>query len=433
MDENETQIKINRVEPREIDSFGTKSLSPTAENREKNQENNGDFAKNWMRVSSSIDEISINGTDVEDEVTMGGDGEPIEVPEEGGISTEGADTLRKKRLMAIFPILLSIGSAIFFTMMQLLVKMVSETNSTFQITFFRSVIQGLFAAAFLWYQEKTTPFHVERKFLWTLISRGTIGFASSWCLFFSLGKLPLSEAVVISYVHPVFVAILAAIFLKESWSLLDAFGTVLSLMGVVFIARPPFIFPQEIVSEIDSKEHWIGLTAVLLHAVLASCAICLIRSMGTGINALQNVAWFSIASIVYAGIGMLTMGTFHIPQGIEWIQLLALGCLAFGGQFCMSKALQLEKAAIVASIGYIQVAFSVVNDIVFFNNMPKMWSLLGVFLICSWAVITLLKQWFKEQKIPWFTKLRLKLMGRSTSHQIIPLENQSEMGELPKK
>jgi len=106
-------------------------------------------------------------------------------------------------LRGCFPSLAMLA-AVFFSLMQLFVKIVSVYTPTVQVAFMRSVIQGSLAVTVLGIQERTTVFNLSRRILWIVISRGAIGFVSFLCLFFALSKLPLSECVVITYTHPVF-------------------------------------------------------------------------------------------------------------------------------------------------------------------------------------------------------------------------------------
>eukprot|EP01117_Protostelium_nocturnum_P014492 TRINITY_DN5515_c0_g1_i4.p1 TRINITY_DN5515_c0_g1~~TRINITY_DN5515_c0_g1_i4.p1 ORF type:complete len:158 (-),score=13.35 TRINITY_DN5515_c0_g1_i4:300-773(-) len=143
--------------------------------------------------------------------------------------------------------------------------------------------------------------------------------------------------------------------------------------------------------------------------------ICMIRAMGKEIHPLVNVAWLGFVSAIISLCGMLTIWTWHWPSPVEWALLISMGCVSFIGQYCKSRSLQLENAAIVSTVGYLQVAFSVFNDFIFYGNLPSYWSCGGVILICSWAVVSLMKNWFKDWDL--FEYLRLKALGRSTKHQ----------------
>jgi len=210
---------------------------------------------------------------------------------------------------------------------------------------------------------------------------------------------------------------------------LDIVGILFSSAGVVFISKPPFLFPGAHEDVLDPEDRWIGLGLAGVNSLLTAVVICLIRAMGSGIHVLQNVAWFSIVSSILSGIILCVTRDFYVPQGlVQWTQLLILGIFSFLGQFCYSRSLQLEKAAIIASTGYLQVVFAVIFDLVLLDFVPDIWSLLGVSLICCLALLSLAKQWTGEENISIFQRLRLLFMKRSTTHE--PLSQNEELQEM---
>jgi len=125
---------------------------------------------------------------------------------------------------------------------------------------------------------------------------------------------------------------------------------------------------------------------------------------------------------------MVFQGEFYVPQDwVQWAQILGLGVVAFAGQWCNSRSLQLEKAAIVASMGYLQVPFATLFDIAFFDYSLNILTTTGVILICSLSFVNLSKHWMfsKEGPSVW-SRLRLWFMNRSTRHQMLPQEEELE-------
>ncbi|PRP88840.1 hypothetical protein PROFUN_00308 [Planoprotostelium fungivorum] len=342
----------------------------------------------------------------------------------------------KQILNRVWPLCLAMMAAFFFSLMTFTVKKVSAYTPTFQVALFRSIIQGAIAITMLWVQEKKTPFDVSRRILWIVASRGTIGFVSFVSLFFAVKMLPLSECVVIAFTHPVFVALLAAIFLKERWHLLDAFGTFMSLVGVILIAKPSFLFPTpDDATDIEDNTRLIGLTLAGVNSILTAVVICLVRSMGANIHVLQNVSWFSMVSAVLAGIISLITRQFVVPQDwMQWGQMLLMGIFAFMGQYCNSRSLQLEKAAVVATMGYLQVPFATMFDIFFFDYSPNILTTTGIFMVCSLAVLNLVKQWVSFKEGPSiYDRFRLWLMNRSTRHHKLSQDDVPITDKIPTK
>src|SRR5262249_32513431 len=70
------------------------------------------------------------------------------------------------------------------------------------------------------------------------IWRGLVGTASMGCGFFALTRLPLPEAVTLSYATPLIIVVLSAIVLHETVRIYRWSAVIVGLLGVVVIAWP---------------------------------------------------------------------------------------------------------------------------------------------------------------------------------------------------
>ena len=129
-------------------------------------------------------------------------------------------------------------AAFFFSLMALLVKVAGQRLPSAQLVLARSVVGLVLSYGML--RQAGLAMGGQRKGL--LLFRGLIGFGGILCFFYALTRLPLAETTVIAYTSPVFTAILAALFLKETLRAKEIAGLVLSLTGVLFVAQPAFLF-----------------------------------------------------------------------------------------------------------------------------------------------------------------------------------------------
>lgn len=135
---------------------------------------------------------------------------------------------------------LTTASGILFAIASLFVKLSNTTIPAFEIVFFRLVIQILLVLpAAVWAKADLLGEKNQRPYL---ICFGAVNFASISCIYFAFTKLPLGDATVCISTTPIFTALLAYVFLKESWHLFDAVATFVCINGVVLITRPTFIF-----------------------------------------------------------------------------------------------------------------------------------------------------------------------------------------------
>lgn len=87
-------------------------------------------------------------------------------------------------------------------------------------------------------------------------------------LLFGQRYLPLSEGSVLSMTTPVFAAIFSVFFLKESYDITMLLITLMSLMGVVFISKPTFLFSSDEIIDVDGTDRLIGTTSILFASVM---------------------------------------------------------------------------------------------------------------------------------------------------------------------
>lgn len=199
-------------------------------------------------------------------------------------------------------------------------------------------------------------------------------------LYYSLQFLSLADATVITFLGPLATGLLGYLVLGEKFTAREAIGGVVSLSGVVLIARPAFLFGRKAAdadldtpmgsdtltsSNTTSSLIVRGLAAMmnasieppalastalnyaavtspdfetegvterqrLLAVGLALLGVCggagayiTIRAIGRRASATHSVAYFSLYSTIVSGILMVATGTkFVLPKSPKWCALL---------------------------------------------------------------------------------------------------------------
>jgi drug/metabolite transporter (DMT)-like permease len=112
----------------------------------------------------------------------------------------------------------------------------------FQILFARMGITFILASTYMWYQ-KTPHFPFGMKDVrWLLIARGLGGFAGVFGMYYSLLYLPLADATVITFLAPSLACWACSILINEPFTRTEKFAGLVSLVGVILIARPTSLF-----------------------------------------------------------------------------------------------------------------------------------------------------------------------------------------------
>lgn len=246
------------------------------------------------------------------------------------------------------------------------------------------------------------PFLGPKEVRLLLASRGVTGFFAVFGIYYALQYLPLGDVTVLTFVGPIFTGIAGRLFLGETYSKREAFASVFSLLGVILIARPPFLFESARDPDFEgpavdaSARDRLRATLVLVMGVLIyTFAMIAIRAIGTRAHAMHSMAYFSLWCAIVSMIGLFISGEPIVyPTPWEWnVLLLLIGVLSFTAQMCLTMGLQRETAA-RGTIGvYVQVIFADVLEVLFFKTVPSFLSFLGTGIIMTCAVyIVLTKQ-----------------------------------------
>ncbi len=175
--------------------------------------------------------------------------------------------------------------------------------------------------------------------------RGVVTAFMGWTFFVALVKLPLAEAIALSFVAPLVALYLAAILLGEKIERRAIAAAILGLVGVVVIVG------GRIGRERMSEDAVFGLVAIILSALLYAWNLVLQRqqalvSMPTEVGTFQNGI---VALVLLIGAPVLLV----IPQDLRvWIDLTLAAALAVGAALALAWAYARAEAQVLVPIEY---------------------------------------------------------------------------------
>ena len=212
-----------------------------------------------------------------------------------------------------------------------------------------------------------------------LLLRGLLGYGALSCYFWSVQHLPLGDAVLLQYSHPVFVALIAPFFLHEAtgrwhWPLvLAALGGVALIVGPAGHLLSPAL---------------IGLTGSMLSGI----AYVAVRKLSKTENILTILVWFPLASIPLSLIATLSMGRAALPKsGAEIAGHLLVFASALVGQTTLTPGLARAGAARATAVTMTGPVFGLLLGWLLFGAVPTPASLAGTAVVIA-AVILLARR-----------------------------------------
>ena len=126
---------------------------------------------------------------------------------------------------------------------------------------------------------------------------------------FSLKHMPMADVNMISAGSPIWVVIFARIFLKERLLVFDIINIFITLLGIVFIIKPPFIFGYDLSFEFDHQYYVAGVVVFLGSVILQSNVYIILR--------LLKDVHFSVTLFIFGTIGALESSSAKQVQKIK--------------------------------------------------------------------------------------------------------------------
>lgn len=243
-----------------------------------------------------------------------------------------------------------------------------------------------------------------------LILRSFTGTVSLMLSFYAFRHMPLADASVIVFSVPVFTGIFAKLFLKEPCGLFNVFSVILTIIGVVFITRPPVLFGNTVDSlgsDDDKKTEVWAAVAAFSATLFGANAYVLLRAL-KGIHFSVIMTNFGSFALVQCLLVTYIIGGLCMPPcGFDRYLIVALALFSFLGQILLTVALQIEQAGPVAIARSSDIVFAFIWQVMFFNEIPNKYSVGGAILVMSSVVLIGLRKWILA--LPQDANLRQKL------------------------
>ncbi len=215
-----------------------------------------------------------------------------------------------------------------------------------------------------------------------LIARGTVGAFALMFVYYAVTTLPLAEATVLQYLHPVFTAVLALFFLKESIQRSTIACIIISLLGLFIIIQPNLQINSTV------QYPWISIGAGVLGAFGSAVAYIIVKKLTETDDSSVIVFYFPFIAFP---ISMIMLGSdFVVPSLAATGLLILVGIFTQIGQVGLTKALHSADANKATAYAYVQVLFSVLIGWVYFSEVPIVTTIIGGGLIMTGALINVL-------------------------------------------
>jgi drug/metabolite transporter (DMT)-like permease len=272
-------------------------------------------------------------------------------------------------------------SALGFALMAVCVKLVAKQGiPLLEIVAARSLVS--LVISYVDVRRKGLPLWGTHRTL--LAARGVVGAFALVCVYYALMTLPLAEATLLQYMHPVFTALLALLVLKEGIHLSTVICILLSIAGLVIMVEPGAF------KGTAPALPWFSVAIALAGAFGSAVAYVLVRRLSLLEDASVIIFYFPLIALP---LSVALLGDqFVMPDTDSLVLLLLVGIFTQIGQLGLTHAMRHERAGKAAAYSYVQVIFAVILGWVVFAEIPSLWTWVGGGLIISGAFLNLVRR-----------------------------------------
>ena len=275
-------------------------------------------------------------------------------------------------------LLYMVTGALFFSAMNVLVKISLRGYPFMETVFFRSFFGLIFVIILL--KSRGLPIIGPRPRLLAL--RGTLGFIGLSCYYYAMGHLKIADAVILNKVSPLFVMIFAYFFLGERLRPQVFIIMAVAMVGIYNVIQPQMDFAP------------LAGAVGVLSAVVSGGAYVIVKKLSSDHASPQIVLSFvGMASIL--SIPFL-IPVFIWPEPMDWVIFACIGFTSIMGQILLTKAYAVGAPTPVSIASYSVVLVSAFFGYIFLGEVQDSQALMGSVIV----LVSLLALPFVRSKPP---------------------------------
>lgn len=265
-----------------------------------------------------------------------------------------------------FGILLTLLGMLLFALNDAMGKWLLTSYSVGQVLLIRSLFALLFLVPMIWRAGGVKLLVVQRRGLQAL----RVGFSTLevLCFYGAVAAMPLADVATFWLAAPICVAALSPLLLNERASGARWIAIGLGFAGVLIALAP-------------TGQGGFGPKALAIVGTLSFAMMVVTGRTLRGTPDLALVFWQNVG----AGVAGLVLSPFAWvePSSLDLLLLGLLGVVAMAAHICVTRALKLASAVIVAPFQYALLPYAILFGWLFFKDLPQPLTLLGAAVIAG--------------------------------------------------
>ena len=268
-----------------------------------------------------------------------------------------------------------IGTMVSFSLMAISGRELAPELNTFEIMFFRSLI-GLVLVVTIGTLSGTLH-QIKTDRLGLHMLRNTAHFTGQNLWFLAVAFIPFSQLFALEFSTPLWVALLAPVFLGEALTRRRLLSVGIGFSGVLIVARPDF-------SQLNP-----AILAAMACAICFACSLMTTKKLTTDQSTTCILFWLTLMQLGMGVVAVVLTGSLSAPQGIDYIWVTTVSICGLTAHFCIARALALAPAIVVIPLDFLRLPLISLIGFLAYNEAFEWAVVFGAILIFTAVLINL--------------------------------------------
>jgi S-adenosylmethionine uptake transporter len=272
--------------------------------------------------------------------------------------------------------LAALAAVAVLSIMDAVMKHLVLAIGIFAVSVWRAVANLLFSSGIYLPRQRKWP---TRRVLWMHVSRSVVVTIMAVLFFWGIGRVPLAQAIALTFIAPLIAMLLAPLFLKEKLAGRSIAGAIAAFAGVIVIVV------GQARAQVDDGV-LLGIAAILASAVCYSGNILMMRWQALAAKPLE-INFFQALVVLLIWIAALPLiGVPEWPRGqIAWVVIASI--LSTSGSLLFAWAYARGEASYLAVTEYSAFIWASILGWLVFQERVSFYTLAGAVLIVGGCLI----------------------------------------------
>ena len=268
-----------------------------------------------------------------------------------------------------------LGATLSFSTMAVAGREATRELDTFELMFFRSLIGIVVVSLAIALFGSRRDLSTDRMGLH--VGRNIAHFTGQNLWFFAISLAPLAQVISLEFTSPLWVVLMAPLLLGERLTLLRLIAIGLGIAGIVIVADP------------GRLELTPGVVAAALSAIAFALTTVATKRLTRTTSTLNILFWLTIMQALFGLVTAGYDGEIALPSREMLLPVLAVSLAGLSAHFCLTQAMQIAPASVVAPLDFLRLPLIAVVGLVLYNEPLEQAVFLGGAIIIVANLINL--------------------------------------------